>query len=165
MVMNNLNEEEKNVFCAVKNAYTQIRLKEKEKLRLFLKENGFEVRQKNAGHGRSDYGRTHLEKLYDNTNWMWIEACRDNALYIISFQAFDQDPGSKNRHALMDRIGVYKYECDSFEAEKKKKTSKYNADDAFERMQTSAYDLPLSAEDMRGLVDWMGELPCVEPKP
>ena len=155
-------------FKEIKAAYKEARLAERKKLAKFLKENGFEVKGKkeNACLGRPDYGRTHLEKLYDNTNWMWIEACKDDALYyVISFQAFDQDPGSKNRHVLMDRIGIYKYECDSFEAEQDDKTSKYNADDAFHHMRTSPYDLPLSAEDMRGLVDWMGELPCVEPKP
>ncbi len=144
---------EENEFNKAKAAYVQAREDERRRLIDFLAHNGFEV-TKRGGTGRADYTNYgKLDKPYDLTNWKFIDAFKDGILYFISFQAFDHDPHSGNRHALMDRIGVYRYECPSFAKRNDKKY--YKADDAFRLMKTSSYDLPLNEEDMQGLIDWM----------
>ncbi len=142
-------------FGTVKAAYVQAREDERRKLIDFLALHGFEVTKRGkSGMGveaYTNYGR--LEKPYDLRNWKYIDAFKNGVLYFISLQAFDHDPNSGNWHVLMDRIGVYRYECPSFSERYNKKC--YKADDAFRLMKTSSYDLPLCEEDMQGLIDWM----------
>lgn len=59
---------------------------------------------------------------------------------LLSLQAFEQDPYSKNYHVLMDRIGIYIYFPNS-----------RNTADAIDRMLITDIDLPIDEEKLEKL--------------
>lgn len=85
----------------------------------------------NAGQGITSYGKSHLPKTYDLSNWQWIEAVCDDHLYIISLQAADTDPSSKNSHALFDRISFSSKLCKTGEdkSSRSREITKFDLED------------------------------------
>ncbi|MGN0669860.1 MAG: hypothetical protein ACI4JZ_04860 [Oscillospiraceae bacterium] len=134
-------------FEQIKDAYNQARKKERDKLVNALSDKGFKVvKGGSAGKGRPDYTNHGTINQYDLSNWKWVACSKDGFNYFISFQAFDKDVKSKNRHVLFDRIGVYKYK------------GKYNAYDAFYTMENANIDLPLDDKKIQELVEFMENL-------
>jgi hypothetical protein len=110
-----------------------------------LYEAGFAVQNRGyAGRGRKDYtsgGR--LKPPYDLSNWMWIAAFRDGAYVSITLQVMDQNPAFGSIHALIDRLGVEVYRAGD----------PLDPDDPLREKHTTAFELPLSDEDMAALLD------------
>lgn len=132
-----------NDFEKCKIAYHEMRKKEKKFLIEFLKQNGYEVLNEKGGMGKRNYtSGSRLNKPYDLSNWMWVEARKNDLISLVSFQAFDVDPTSKNIHVLMDRIGVYNYNI-------------YNPEEVFKNMVVTDIDLPFEKEDLNELLDYL----------
>ena len=134
-------------FDMIKNKYKQSRYEECTILAKFLREKGFSAR---VSHGKENYtsGKS-LSKPFDLSNWLLINASKNNVNFVISFQAFDKDPNSKNLHVLMDRIGIYAY------------TGKYSAIDAQTNMITTSFNLPLYKDDMENIAITLDNL-CID---
>lgn len=139
-----MSEKNKTKFNMIKNNYKQARYDECTELASFLREKGFSAR---VSHGKENYtsGRN-LSKPFDLSNWLLINASKNNVNFVISFQAFDKDPNSKNLHVLMDRIGIYAY------------TGKYSAVDAQTKMITTSFNLPLYNDDMESIAKTLDSL-------
>lgn len=137
-------------FEQIKDAYNQARNVEGQNLVKALKNYGFiDVC---ASQGSSNYKggtknrKSGFEEKYNLINWKWIDCSKNGFNYFISFQTFDQDIKTQNRHVLFDRIGVYKYK------------GEYNPDDAFFTMKNSNIDLPLDDEKIQKLIEFMENL-------
>ena len=52
-------------------------------------------------------------ELAGKLEFHWIKVPKGKGGFIISLQAYDQDPNSGNYHWLLDRIGIYKYDEDT----------------------------------------------------
>ncbi|WP_216728274.1 hypothetical protein NYE79_03795 [Streptococcus sp. FSL W8-0197] len=154
-------------FLKIKDAYKSARLEEKNRIKdfllskrdsdgnlIFLKEkdgtNTF-VRA-GRGYGKKDYssGRT-LSRPYDLSNHMYIDLSYKGNIILISLQSFDIDPNSHNIHVLYDRIGIM-FEKDGIILlpDNKSKVS-----DAFLKMETTNWELPLSEAEMEEMVDYI----------
>ena len=121
---------------------------------LFTKIDGddYKKHRYNRGRGgRSDYTSDgNLIKEYDLSNWKWIETCYKGYYVFISLQSYDIDPGkTKNLHVLYDRLGIL------YEDPSKTRTvvNGKEVSDAFTKMQTTEFELPLSNKDMADLVE------------
>ncbi|MDD4508275.1 hypothetical protein SAMN04515656_11525 [Eubacterium aggregans] len=88
-----------------------------------------------TGSGKTTYTSDSRIKSYDLSNWKWISARNGEREYLISLQAFDIDPKTRDRHVLMDRIGIYIYP-----------RGKYNPEDCVEKMINTDIDLPMDQE-------------------
>ena len=122
-------------------------LKEKDGTDTFVKTSG--------GYGKTNYssGGT-LYRPYDLSNHMWIELSYKGNEILISLQSFDIDPnknGNKNLHVLYDRIGIM------FEKDGKilLPDNKSEVSDAFLKMETTNWELPLSEADMEEMVNYI----------
>ncbi|HHK7549991.1 TPA: hypothetical protein ACQXQ6_001900, partial [Streptococcus pneumoniae] len=75
---------------------------------------------------------------------MWIDLSYKGNDILISLQSFDIDPNSKELHVLYDRIGIM------FEKDGKilLPDNKSEVSDAFLKMETTNWELPLSEADM-----------------
>jgi len=159
-----MNKEE---FLKVKEAYKSARTEEKERIKdfllskrdgdgnlIFLKEkDGTDTFVKTSGgSGRSNYssGRT-LSKQYDLTNHMWIDLSYKGNDILISLQSFDIDPNSHNIHVLYDRIGIMFGKDDIILLP----DNKSKVSDAFLKMETTNWELPLSEAEMEEMVDYI----------
>lgn len=85
---------------------------------------------------------------------MWIDLSYKGNDVLISLQSFDIDPnkkGNKNLHVLYDRIGIM------FEKDGKilLPDNKSEVSDAFLKMETTNWELPLSEADMEEMVDYI----------
>ena len=85
---------------------------------------------------------------------MWIDLSYKGNDVLISLQSFDIDPnkkGNKNLHVLYDRIGIL------FEKGGKILLSdnKSKVSDAFLKMETTNWELPLSEAEMEEMVDYI----------
>ena len=85
---------------------------------------------------------------------MWIDLSYKGNDILISLQSFDIDPNSKELHVLYDRIGIL------FEQSKKIPISKdcytiTKVSDAFLKMETTNWELPLSEGDMEEMVNYI----------
>lgn len=161
------NKEE---FLKVKEAYKSTRLEEKNRIKdfllskrdsdgnlIFLKEKDgtdtFVGRSRGRGWPNYSSGRT-LSRPYDLSNHMWIDLSYKGNDILISLQSFDIDPNSKELHVLYDRIGIL------FEQSKKIPIFKdcytiTKVRDAFLKMETTNWELPLSEADMEEMVNYI----------
>ena len=158
--MDNNNE---NAFAKAKNEYTRLREIERKKIIAYLKDqtdnegNLMFTKATGAkldcrgGSGRKSYGKGKFNKLYDLSNWKFVEAMYKGQKFLISLQCFDFDTNSKNVHVLYDRIGIYLYD---------EKMLNINFENAFYdacvnyclfRMVATEFDLPLSDDDLKEL--------------
>ena len=162
-----MNEEE---FLKIKEAYKSARTEEKKRIKAFLlskrdsdgnliflkeKDGTDTFVQTSGGSGKPNYssGGT-LSRPYDLSNHMWIDLSYKGNDVLISLQSFDIDPnkkGNKNLHVLYDRIGIM------FEKDGKilLPDNKSEVSDAFLKMETTNWELPLSEADMEEMVDYI----------
>ena len=83
---------------------------------------------------------------------MWIDLNYKGNDILISLQSFDIDPnGKKNLHVLYDRIGIL------FEKGGKilLPDNELKVSDAFLKMETTNWELPLSEAEMEEMVDYI----------
>ena len=161
------NKEE---FLKIKEAYKNARTEERKSIidfllnkkdndgnLVFLKEkDGTDTFVKTSrGSGWPNYssGRT-LSRPYDLSNHMWIDLSYKGNDILISLQSFDIDPNSKELHVLYDRIGIL------FEQSKKIPIFKdcytiTKVSDAFLKMETTNWELPLSEAEMEEMVNYI----------
>ena len=155
-------------FLKIKEAYKSARTEEKKRIKDFLlskrdsDRNLIFLREKDAtdtfvrtggGYGKKHYslGGT-LSRPYDLSNHMWIDLNYKGNDILISLQSFDIDPnGNKNLHVLYDRIGIL------FEKGGKilLPDNKSKVSDAFLKMGTTNWELPLSEAEMEKMVDYI----------
>ena len=159
-----MNKEE---FLKIKEAYKSARLEEKTRIIEFLlnkKDNDGNLvflKEKDGtdtfvgrsiGHGKPNYssGRT-LSRPYDLSNHMWIDLSYNGNDILISLQSFDIDPNSNNLHVLYDRIGII------FGKDGKilLPDNKSEVSDAFLKMETTNWELPLSEADMEEMLNYI----------
>ena len=169
------NKEE---FLKIKEAYKNARLEERQSIKdfllnkkdndgnlVFLKEKDGTDTFVRTGRG---YGNKHyssggtLSRPYDLSNHMWIELSYKGNEILISLQSFDIDPNSHNIHVLYDRIGIifWKYEeSDNKDEELDNKDgepdNELKVSDAFLKMETTNWELPLSKGDMEEMVNYI----------
>ena len=94
---------------------------------------------------------------------MWIDLCYKGNDILISLQSFDIDPNNeKNLHVLYDRIGIIfgkDEESDNKDEESDNKDGKpdneLKVSDAFLKMETTNWELPLSEAEMDEMVDYI----------
>ena len=161
---------DKEEFLKIKEAYKSARTEEKKRIKAFLlskrdsdgnliflkeKDGTDTFVQTSGGSGKPNYssGGT-LSRPYDLSNHMWIDLSYKGNDVLISLQSFDIDPnkkGNKNLHVLYDRIGIM------FEKDGKilLPDNKSEGSDAFLKMETTNWELPLSEADMEEMVDYI----------
>ena len=158
------NKEE---FLKIKEAYKNARTEERKSIidfllnkkdndgnLVFLKEKDgtdtFVGRSRGCGKSNYSSGGT-LSRPYDLSNHMWIDLSYKGNEILISLQSFDIDPNSHNIHVLYDRIGIM-FEKDGIILlpDNKSKVS-----DAFLKMETTNWELPLSEADMEEMVNYI----------
>ncbi|MGF7012230.1 hypothetical protein M2145_002878 [Lachnospiraceae bacterium PF1-21] len=131
-------------FLEIKKIYTEERQKQKNELIDWLRNEGYVIltmegdeasKPHSTGSGKSMYTADSGIKAYDLSNWKWITARQGNKELLLSLQAFDIDPKTKDRHVLMDRIGIYFY-----------KSGKYNPEECVKEMINTGIDLPMNSE-------------------
>lgn len=156
-----------NGFNKVRNEYFSYREKERRRIidciaqkkdsegkAVFTKVNGKEYDTHNprnlysGGKGISKYSSgKRLEKVYDLSNWKYIETSYKGNYVFISLQSFDIDPNSKNVHILFDRIGIL------YEKPVIKDFDGMKICDAFLKMKTTNWQLPLEDNEINKLVE------------
>ena len=169
-----MNKEE---FLKVKEAYKNVRLEEKKKIIDFLlnkknnhgnliffkktdinknelnKGEDISFVQTSGGSGKPNYssGGT-LSKPYDLSNHMYIDLSYKGNDVLISLQSFDIDPNKKKSlHVLYDRIGIMFGKDDIILLP----DNKSKVSDAFLKMETTNWELPLSEADMEEMVNYI----------
>ena len=159
-----MNKEE---FLKIKEAYKSARTEEKKSIidfllnkkdndgnLVFLKEkDGTDTFVKTGlGCGKRNYssGGT-LSRPYDLSNHMYIDLSYKGNEILISLQSFDIDPNSHNIHVLYDRIGIM-FEKDGIILFPDNKSE---VRDAFLKMETTNWELPLSEADMEEMVNYI----------
>ena len=160
------NKEE---FLKVKEAYKSARLEEKNRIIDFItkmkdkegnylftksKDKPYTTRNQYKG-GRGDKKYTsgsRLSKPYDLSNRMWIDLCYKGNDILISLQSFDIDPNKKKSlHVLYDRIGIMFGKDDIILLP----DNKSKVSDAFLKMETTNWEVPLSEAEMEDMVDYI----------
>ena len=82
---------------------------------------------------------------------MWIDLSYKGNDILISLQSFDIDPNSNNLHVLYDRIGImFEKDGNILLPDNKSEVS-----DAFLKMETTNWELPLSEAEMEEMVDYI----------
>ena len=160
-----MNKEE---FLKVKEAYKSARTEERKKIIEFItkkkdkegnylftksKDKAFNTRnQYLGGRGYKKYtSGSRLSRPYDLTNHMWIDLSYKGNDILISLQSFDIDPNSNNIHILYDRIGIMFGKDDIILLP----DNKSKVSDAFLKMETTNWELPLSEVEMEEMVDYI----------
>ena len=161
----------KEEFLKVKEAYKSARTEERKSIIGFItkkkdkegnflftksKDKPYTTRnQYSGGGGNKKYtSGSSLSRPYDLSNHMWIDLSYKGNDILISLQSFDIDPNSKELHVLYDRIGIL------FEQSKKIPIFKdcytiTKVSDAFLKMETTNWELPLSEADMEEMVNYI----------
>ena len=158
---------DKEEFLKIKEAYKSARTEEKKRIKAFLlskrdsdgnliflkeKDGTDTFVQTSGGSGKPNYssGGT-LSRPYDLSNHMYIDLSYKVNDILISLQSFDIDPNSNNLHVLYDRIGIM------FEKDGKilLPDNKSEVSDAFLKMETTNWELPLSEADMEEMVNYI----------
>lgn len=156
-------------FLKIKEAYKSARTEERKKIIEFItkkkdkegnylftksKDKPFNTRNQYLG-GRGDKKYTsgsRLSRPYDLSNHMWIDLCYKGNEILISLQSFDIDPNNeKSLHVLYDRIGIM-FEKDGIIL---LPDNKSEVSDAFLKMETTNWELPLSKADMEEMVNYI----------
>ena len=154
-------------FLKIKEAYKSARTEEKKRIKDFLlskrdsEGNLIFLKEKDAtdtfvrtggGYGNKHYssGGT-LSIPYDLSNHMWIDLSYKGNDILISLQSFDIDPNSHNVHVLYDRVGIL------FENGGKilLPDNESEVSDAFLKMETTNWKLPLYQAEMEEMVDYI----------
>ena len=155
-------------FLKIKEAYKSARLEEKKRIIDFItkkkdkegnylftksKDKPYNTRnQYSGGSGIPNYssGGT-LSRPYDLSNHMWIDLSYKGNDILISLQSFDIDPNSHNVHVLYDRVGIL------FEDGGKilLPDNESEVSDAFLKMKTTNWELPLYQAEMEEMVDYI----------
>ena len=161
-----MNKEE---FLKVKEAYKSARAKERKKIiesitkkkdkegnYLFTKSKDKAFNTKNqylGGRGDKKYtSGSRLSRPYDLSNHMYIDLCYKGNDILISLQSFDIDPNNKKSlHVLYDRIGIMFGKDDIILLP----DNKSKVSDAFLKMETTNWELPLSEAEMEEMVDYI----------
>ncbi|HET5493583.1 TPA: hypothetical protein VU078_000209 [Streptococcus pneumoniae] len=160
-----MNKEE---FLKIKEAYKSARTEERKSIIGFItkkkdkegnflftksKDKPYTTRnQYSGGGGNKKYtSGSRLSRPYDLSNHMWIDLSYKGNDILISLQSFDIDPNSKELHVLYDRIGIM------FEKDGKilLPDNKSEVSDAFLKMETTNWELPLSEADMEEMVNYI----------
>ncbi len=159
----------KNNFCSIKEAYNECRENERKRIidfiaerkdeqgnYMFSKKSGadYSNHKHDGGRGIKEYGNRKerpLKPTYNLSNWKYIETCYRGQYIFISLQCFDLDPSSNNIHVLFDRIGVLFKEPENIKFENEMVSN------AFLKMESTKWELPLSDEDINSLIDWIIE--------
>ena len=159
-------------FLKIKEAYKSARTEEKNKIIDYItkkkdkegnylftksKDKPYNTRnQYSGGRGNKKYtSGSSLSRPYDLLNHMWIDLSYKGNDILISLQSFDIDPNNeKNLLVLYDRIGIL------FEQSKKIPIFKdcytiTKVSDAFLKMETTNWELPLSEADMEEMVNYI----------
>ena len=154
-------------FLNIKKKYNTLRENERKKIidslaskidkdgnHLFTKKDGTKYFKKNlycGGSGKHNYtSNRKLEKKYDLSNHKYIETKYKGQYVFISLQSFDIDPCTKNIHILYDRIGIM------FEEDNITKTKEnVEVSNAFIKMKTTDWELPLSNKDLNDMIDYI----------
>lgn len=104
---------DKTEFGAIKNSYEQARESERKDLAKYLaKYKGIEdvlrvVSGGRSGKGLKEYTSGKRIKVYDLSNWKWVEITDDSDFEcVVSLNMPDIDPRSGNAHTLLDRVGL-----------------------------------------------------------
>lgn len=99
-------------FIAIKHLYSETREYERKKLIKALKEKNYIVNTKGcSGKGSTRYTSQGRMSEYDLSNWKYIETHKNDkeVRFLISFNPFESDKFTLNKHCLYDRIGICKY--------------------------------------------------------
>jgi len=129
-------------FSEAKRQYVSARQEQKNKIIDWLIKEGFTILTMSGeaasapyrtGSGLKNYTAGSRISAYDLSNWKWISARKNDSEYLISLQAFDIDPSTRDRHILMDRIGIYTYD-----------KGNYDPQECVEKMVNTGIDLPMS---------------------
>ena len=159
----------KKEFLKIKEAYKRARTEEKNKIIEYItkkkdkegnylftksKDKPYDTRnQYSGGRGNKKYtSGSSLSRPYDLLNHMWIDLSYKGNDILISLQSFDIDPNTeKNLLVLYDRIGIM------FEKDGKilLPDNKSEVSDAFLKMETTNWELPLSEADMEEMVNYI----------
>ena len=165
-----MNKEE---FLKVKEAYKSARTEERKKIIKFItkkkdkegnylftksKDKPYNTRnQYSGGMGNKKYtSGSRLSRPYDLSNHMWIDLSYKGNDILISLQSFDIDPNknknkTNNLHVLYDRIGImFEKDGNILLPDNKSEVS-----DAFLKMETTNWELPLSEAEMEEMVDYI----------
>ena len=163
-----MNKEE---FLKIKEAYKSARTEERESIidfllnkkdndgnLVFLKEkDGTDTFVKTSGGcGKPNYssGGT-LSRPYDLSNHMYIDLSYKGNEILISLQSFDIDPNSHNIHVLYDRIGIIFWKDEELDNKAGEPDNELKVSDAFLKMETTNWELPLSEADMEEMVNYI----------
>lgn len=139
-------EEISDEFDKIKTDYMELRKNMKSELIKRFKKDGYHCNNQ-GGQGNGKYGSNRLKKEYDLKNWIWIIVSGKlykDVEYCISFQAFDINPRTRDRHVLMDRLGLYAYP-----------KGEYAGYDCFKNMIETGIDLPMNEEKYAKLLNIM----------
>ena len=124
-------------FNFIKYLYSTAREYEWKKLRKHLKDNNMNIVNGRSGCGSQTYSSNRkLNPPYDLSNWRWIEVKAETGVIFISFQPFEIDTRSNNKHVLFDRIGISWY------------AGAYNAKYVYDKMLITDIELPLDENKM-----------------
>ncbi len=155
-------------FLKIKEAYKSARTEERKSIIGFItkkkdkegnslftksKDKPYTTRNQYLG-GRGDEKYTsgsRLSRPYDLSNHMWIDLSYKGNDILISLQSFDIDPNSNNLHVLYDRIGIMFGKNDIILLP----DNKSEVSDAFLKMETTNWELPLSEADMEEMVNYI----------
>lgn len=163
------NKEE---FLKVKEAYKSARTEERKSIIGFItkkkdkegnflftksKDKPYTTRNQYLG-GRGDEKYTsgrRLSRPYDLSNHMWIDLSYKRNDILISLQSFDIDPNSNNLHVLYDRIGIIFGKYEESDNKDGEPDNELKFSDAFLKMETTNWELPLSEADMEEMVNYI----------
>ena len=161
-----MNKEE---FLKIKEAYKSARTEERKSIIDFItkkkdekgnylftksKDKPYNTRnQYSGGGGNKKYtSGSRLSRPYDLSNHMWIDLNYKGNDILISLQSFDIDPNNKKSlHVLYDRIGIMFGKDDIILLP----DNKSKVSDAFLKMETTNWELPLSEAEMEEMVDYI----------
>lgn len=147
-------------FKEIKKLYVEARENEKIKIIDYLLKENFiilNMEDKEAtnphktGSGIKNYTSGKRIHSYDLSNWKWIFAEKNNIKYLVLLQSFDKDPKTKNRHILMDRIGIYRYSNLDLSKES-------IAQGCFDNLYNTGIDLPMDDDKLCKLCNMLEKL-------
>lgn len=106
--LNRMPSKPEHSFLEARAAYHEQRKHQRQLIATALTSAGFKVTNGHrAGKGVENYvSGGELSRPYDLSNWLWVKGTRDGLRVTVTLQVLDQDPKSKNIHALIDRIGI-----------------------------------------------------------
>lgn len=87
---------------------------------------------------------------------MWIDLSYKGNDILISLQSFDIDPNNeKNLHVLYDRIGIIFGKDEESDNKDGEPDNELKVSDAFLKMETTNWELPLSEAEMEEMVNYI----------